>query len=121
MIRVSASRVPQSIHAPFEKPYGQQVTGQSRTSDGLDPRRRRALFRAWHRGMREVDLLLGPFADTHIAAFGDHDLADFEALMEVPDDELLTWLIGKIIAPPAFQTRVFRSILEFHSRRHDQS
>jgi antitoxin CptB len=115
------SRVRPGIHALSDLPYLHPVTGLSRTSEGLDPRRRRALFRAWHRGMREVDLLLGPFADTHIADFGDHDLAEFEALLEVPDDELLTWLIGKFTAPPAFQTGVLRSIVEFHTRRHDQN
>ena len=64
------------------------MTGTARSSDGLDPRRRRALFRAWHRGTREMDLLLGRFADTHIGGLSDRDLADFEALMEVPDPAL---------------------------------
>ena len=92
------------------------MTGISRTSDGLDPRRRRALFRAWHRGMREVDLLLGPFADAHIAGLGDHDLADFEALMEVPDDELLTWIVGRAPVASNYRSRVFDSIVAFHAR-----
>jgi antitoxin CptB len=92
------------------------MTGVSRTSLGLDPRRRRALFRAWHRGMREVDLILGPFADAHIEHLDDHDLADFEALMETPDDELYTWIVGRIPADPKFQTRVFDSIIAFHAQ-----
>ena len=70
--------------------------------------------------MREVDLLLGPFADIHIADFGDHDLADFEALLEVPDDLLLGWLVGKVDVLHEFRSRVFRLIVEFHSRPHDQ-
>ena len=97
------------------------MTGISRTSDDLDPRRRRALFRAWHRGMREVDLLLGPFADAHIASLTDHDLADFEALMQVPDDELLTWIVGRAPVAPDYRTRVFDSIVEFHAKTHGQS
>jgi len=92
------------------------MTGMSRSSDGLDARRRRALFRAWHRGTREMDLLLGPFADAHIADLGDHDLADFEALMEVPDDELLTWLVGRAEAAEEYRSRVFDSIVAFHAR-----
>ena len=97
------------------------MTGISRTSLGLDPRRRRALFRAWHRGMREMDLVLGPFADAHIGDLDDHDLADFEALMETPDDELYTWIVGRIPAETKFQTRIFESIIAFHAKRECQS
>ena len=91
------------------------MTGTSRTSADLDPRRRRALFRAWHRGTREMDLLLGPFADAHIAPLGDHDLADFEALMEVPDDELYTWIVGRV---PAVRRQLRNAAL---SRRSSHS
>lgn len=97
------------------------MTGSTRSSQGLDPRRRRALFRAWHRGMREMDLLLGPFADARIAGLADHDLADFEALMEIPDDELLTWIVGRVPVAPSYRSRVFDSIVAFHTRAHDQS
>jgi antitoxin CptB len=97
------------------------MTGSTRSSHGLDPRRRRALFRAWHRGMREVDLLLGSFADAHIDGLSDHDLAEFEALMEVPDDELYMWIVGRIPAAKEFRTRVFDSIIAFHANDKDQN
>ena len=102
------------------------MTGTTRSSHGLDPRRRRALFRAWHRGTREMDLLLGPFADAHIAELDDHDLADFEALMEVPDDELYTWIVGRVPVAKNLHSRIIDSIVAFHARdprRHgnDQS
>ena len=45
------------------------MTGSSRSSDGLDPRRRRLLFRSWHRGTREADLIMGRFADVHSSTF----------------------------------------------------
>ena len=97
------------------------MTGITRSSHDLDARRRRALFRAWHRGMREVDLLLGPFADAHIASLEDHDLADFEALMEVPDDELLTWIVGRAQVAQRHRSRVFDSIVAFNAQNHGQS
>jgi antitoxin CptB len=92
------------------------MTGTTRTSLGLDPRRRRALFRAWHRGTREMDLILGLFADAHIGDLDDPDLADFEALMETPDDELYTWIIGRARVPQDLRSRVFDSIVVFHSK-----
>ena len=47
------------------------MTGTTRTSADLDPRRRRLLVRAWRRGIREMDLILGGFADQHIAGLSD--------------------------------------------------
>lgn len=91
------------------------MTGSSRTSEGLDPRRRRALFRAWRRGMREMDLLLGGFADAYIGEIPERDLADFEALMEVPDGELLAWVTGRKPVAANYATPLYLAILAFHS------
>lgn len=97
------------------------MTGSIRSSHGLDPRRRRALFRAWRRGTRELDLLLGRFADSHIEGITDHDLADFEALLDVPDNDLYAWLTAGEAAVPDYRTPVFRAIVSFHARDPDQS
>ena len=90
------------------------MTGTTRSSDGLDPRRRRALFRAWHRGMREMDLLLGRFADAYIADLTDADLRDFEALMDVPDRDVLAWLTGEALVAANYATPVYRALQQFH-------
>lgn len=65
-----------------------------------DIRRRKLAFRAWHRGFREADLILGPFADQHLAGFGEAELDAFEALIEHPDHDLYDWIVGRA-APPA--------------------
>ena len=68
------------------------MTGTTRSSDGLDIRRRKLLFRCWHRGMRELDLIMGRFADNAIDALTPDELVQFEGLIEVPDlDEALGW------------------------------
>jgi antitoxin CptB len=64
------------------------MTGTTRSSDGLDDRRKRLLYRCWHRGTREMDLILGGFADVHIGALSDAEVADLERLMELPDPDL---------------------------------
>lgn len=83
------------------------MTGTTRTSADLDPRRRRALVRAWRRGMREMDLVLGGFADSHIATLSEAELAQFEALMEVPDGTLLAWVTGREPVQPPHDTALF--------------
>ena len=89
------------------------MTGTRRTSEGLDPRRRRALYRAWRRGMQEMDLILGRFTDAEIDRMDDRDLADFERLLDMPDVDLYDWVTGRSEAPPDFDTPVFRRLRAF--------
>jgi len=85
-----------------------------RTSDGLDPRRRKLLFRSWHRGMREMDLIMGRFADFALAELSETDLADFERLIELPDRDLLAWVTGEAAVPQDVDSVVFRRMCDFH-------
>lgn len=80
-----------------------------------DPRRRRALFRSWHRGMRETDLLMGRFADAEIVHLSEAELADYETLLEAQDRDILTWLTGEAEIPLAYDTPVLRKLRQFHS------
>ncbi|MGF1550517.1 MAG: succinate dehydrogenase assembly factor 2 [Sphingomonadaceae bacterium] len=63
-------------------------------------RLRRIHFRAWHRGTREADILIGGFCDAHAWAMSDAELAWFEALLEEQDVDIMAWAIGRA-APPA--------------------
>jgi antitoxin CptB len=88
----------------------------TRSSEGLDPRRRKLLFRCWHRGIREMDLILGPFANEEIEQLGGQELDDFEQLAEAPDHLLLGWITGELIVPAENDTAVFRRLRDFHWR-----
>jgi antitoxin CptB len=70
------------------------MTGSTRSSDGLTDRRKRLLFRCWHRGTREMDLLLGRFADAEIGTLADDELGQLEHLLEIPDPDLYAALTG---------------------------
>ena len=91
------------------------MTGSARSSADLDPRRRRILFRAWHRGTREMDLLMGRFADAHIDRLDDAELDIFEALIEVPDRDLFAWLTDAAPVPDNYDTPLYRSVKAFHT------
>ena len=75
------------------------MTGSTRSSVGLDDRRKRLLFRCWHRGTREMDLILGRFADAEIARLADAELAELERLIELPDPDLYAALTDDRPAP----------------------
>lgn len=60
-----------------------------------EPRRRRLLFRATHRGTQENDLLIGGFVRNHLGTLTDADIEALEALLERPDPDLADWLTGR--------------------------
>jgi antitoxin CptB len=92
------------------------MTGTEISSVGLDARRRRLLFRSWHRGIREMDLVLGRFADAHITNLSDADLDEYEAWLVVPDQQIFTWVNGSQPAPAAIDTALFRRLRDFHHK-----
>ena len=87
-----------------------------RSSEGLDERRRKLLFRAWRRGVRETDLIVGRFADAHIDKFDETELQDFERLIEAPNAALYAWVIGAEAVPADYDTAVLAKLREFHLR-----
>lgn len=89
------------------------MTGTTRSSNGLDARRRKLLFRSWHRGMREMDLILGSFADARIDALTDAELDQYEALLDISDTMLLPWITGEEPAPEIRQSAILQKIVAF--------
>ena len=83
------------------------MSGSALTSAALDERRRRILFRAWRRGVREMDLIMGRFADAHLPTMNDNDLAEFERLLDVPEPQAIAWIIGGEKPPREFLTPFF--------------
>jgi antitoxin CptB len=91
------------------------MSGSTRTSANLDVRRRRILFRAWHRGTREMDLLMGRFVDAEIEALSDGDLDELERLIEVPDRDVFGWVTGENETPDNYRSGVLERLRAFHS------
>ena len=87
-----------------------------RSSEGLDDRRKKLLFRAWRRGVRETDLIVGRFADAYIGALDEPALDDFERLIEVPNADLYSWVSGEADIPATYDTTVLRQLKDFHDR-----
>jgi antitoxin CptB len=95
------------------------MTGSTRSSGGLDDRRKRLLFRCWHRGTREMDLILGRFADAEIAGLTDDELDQLEQLIEVPDPDLYAALAGDVALPPQHANALFDRIKSFRAVDYD--
>lgn len=73
-------------------------------------RRKRLRYRAWHRGTKEMDLILGPFADANIERYGAAELDRLEALMNEEDPPLLKWVMRQE-EPPVHVDRSFLDLV----------
>lgn len=93
---------------------GENSTGTTVSSDGLDPRRRKLKFRLWHRGIREMDLVLGGFADADLAGLPESDLAEVESWLDIPDQQLFAWINGAEAVPAEVDTELFQRLRTFH-------
>ncbi len=82
----------------------------------LDPTeitRKRLLWRATHRGIKEMDILLGGFATRHLSTMPAENLSEFAQLLELPDQDLLSWATKLEPVPPHLQSKMLTAILTF--------
>lgn len=86
------------------------MIGSNRSSVDLDARRRRILYRARHRGIREMDLVLGQFADQEIATLSESQLDELETIMNEEDNDLVKWITGEKPIPEHYRTPLFERI-----------
>jgi antitoxin CptB len=81
----------------------------------LEARRRRIRYQAWHRGTREMDLVMGRFADAQLAVMSEAEVGAFEQLLEEADRELFDWVTGRAETPARYQEGLFARIKAFHA------
>jgi antitoxin CptB len=82
-------------------------------SDGADPRRKRLRIRSWRRGTREMDLILGKFADSALPGLEPAALDRFERLLDHDDNDLYLWVSGRQPPPPE-HAEIIHTIRIFH-------
>jgi antitoxin CptB len=87
-------------------------------SENIQGRRKRLRFRSHYRGMKEMDLLMGSFANSHIGEFGPEQLDFYEALLDADDLDVWGWITGKP-APVEFDTPVLQMIRDFKFYEHN--
>jgi antitoxin CptB len=92
----------------------ENMSGTIRTSAELDPRRRRIVYRAWHRGFREMDLIMGSFCDAVIIDLSEAEVGEFEHLIDALDHDLYSWVTGAEPVPTQYDTQLFRRLRDYH-------
>jgi antitoxin CptB len=95
------------------------MTGNQILPDGDAPEaklRRRLLFQSRHRGVKELDLILGRFAEAHLPGFRMAELQQFAVLLGEPDPDIYDWLVGRVPLPARLQNPVTERLLDFTHR-----
>lgn len=84
--------------------------------DNISIIRKRLIFRSWHRGTREIDLLLGKFADTHVPDFDQAKVDQYERFLLNSDPDIYNWLTRVEPVPPAEDNAVVQMLLSFYKQ-----
>ncbi|HWH22614.1 MAG TPA: succinate dehydrogenase assembly factor 2 [Allosphingosinicella sp.] len=85
-----------------------------------DHRLKRLRFRAWHRGTKEADLLIGGFFDARSSSWGEEQLAWFESLLEEQDVDIMAWAIGTASPPERYQGAMMRELQTVDYIKHPE-
>jgi len=80
-------------------------------------RRKRLLYQSTHRGTKEADLIIGGFAEKHLANLSEELLNSFEQLLSVSDPDLMLWINGQDTPPRAYQTELWSLIMKYKNNR----
>lgn len=80
-------------------------------------RRKRLRFRAWRRGFREADIIMGRFAEARLDGLNDAELDEFEKLLDAPDTEVYGWINGTLPTPPNYDGPVLDQLKAFDYER----
>ena len=85
-----------------------------------DARLKRLRYRAWHRGTREADLLVGGFFDANSASWSDEEMGWFEALLEEQDVDIMAWAIGSAEPPARWRGAMMRRLQTLDYIKHPE-
>ena len=77
----------------------------------LDPERRKLHFRSYHRGIKEMDIIFGKFADVVLPELPHEDLTDYQRILELPDDKLFSWATGRETVPEEVRSPLLDRLL----------
>jgi antitoxin CptB len=105
------------MHGAYGNPV---INGPADGNSQSDTHRNRLLFRSWHRGTQESDLLLGAFADGCLASLSEEQLPRFEALLDCSDPDLFEWILGGGVPPAEHDHDVLNLLRAYWSRRGDE-
>jgi len=77
-------------------------------------KRKRLIFRSWHRGTQEMDIIMGTFAQDHVEGFSEEELEAYDELLQTPDPDLYDWVSGRVAVPANEMSPMLQKLLDHH-------
>ena len=77
----------------------------------LETYKKKIIYKASHRGSKEMDILLGNFINKYIELFNENELNIFDSILDYDDDDIYQWMIGKKDVPTRYENRVFSLLI----------
>ncbi|WP_236870196.1 FAD assembly factor SdhE [Candidatus Bandiella numerosa] len=87
----------------------------------FDHLKKKLLYQSTHRGCKELDIILGSFAEKFLMNLESESIKQYEELLQVPDNDIYNWVIEKSIPPKRYDTKLLSSIISFNKKKYDQS
>lgn len=91
-----------------------QYMDDDKSLEDITKKRKRLIFRSWHRGTREMDLILGRFADQYVSAFSEEELAQYDQILSHSDPDLYNWVSEKEQVPANLLNDVLQKLIDFN-------
>jgi antitoxin CptB len=82
-------------------------------TEHLEPERKRLMWRAMHRGIKEMDIIIGGFAKANVAGLNEIELVEFERLLDIPDQDFLAWITGQEAVPSDVDSKLLQRMLAY--------
>jgi antitoxin CptB len=102
--------------------FSSSSVGQRLSSSELEEKRRRMLYHSKQRGWLELDLILGTFAECHLAKLAEKDVVDFEKILEEENPDLFKWLSGQSPVPSEFKEMdVLKLLMKHVNENHPET
>lgn len=79
----------------------------------LEKKRKQLLFRSWHRGTREMDLIMGSFADSNLSVFSGDELNTYDEILQMSDPDLYNWISGREPVPANITSSVMEKLIQY--------
>tara|TARA_B100000686_G_C16577499_1_gene856295 strand:- start:100 stop:375 length:276 start_codon:yes stop_codon:yes gene_type:complete len=81
--------------------------------------RKKLFFRSCHRGIKEMDLILGSFAQEYLPTMTEEDLSKFQKILDIPDQELLSWCMRKVEIPHEYESDLLNQIVNYKPKKQE--
>jgi antitoxin CptB len=87
----------------------------------LDHLKKKLLYQSAHRGCKELDIILGSFAENFLMDLEYKSIKLYEELLQAPDNDIYNWIIEKTLPPKQYDTKLLKRIISFNKKKHEIS